>query len=347
MIVSLLDLNPPSPISNTENGETLEIFEAGTGHGALTLHLARAIHAANMPAPAIPEKPSPSFASEKILHFGSPSIEVRQTEVVEGVSDSSTQKGDDVVEETSESQKEEEPQSSISSADLLEPTPPASPEEVVPKSQDDPKKTEYESWKANRRAVLHTLDIHEANSIHAEQVVKNFRHGMYFPHVDFHTGTIEDYVSARLEASSNKPVFDHAILDLPATQNYFEILGKAMKPDGTLIGFCPSITQINACVILAKQKSLPFFLEKVLEIGGGVGTGGKEWDVRLVKPRALLKSEPRAPILWESGKEGVKDIPTDDKPSEVSTAGWEMVCRPKVGAKVFGGGFVGVWRRIA
>ena len=27
--------------------------------------------------------------------------------------------------------------------------------------------------------------------------------------------------------------------------------------------------------------------------------------------------------------------------------GWEMVCRPKVGIRISGGGFVGVWRRMS
>jgi tRNA (adenine57-N1/adenine58-N1)-methyltransferase catalytic subunit len=41
ILTSLLDLQPPYP------GEKVEILEAGTGHGALTLHLARAIHNSN------------------------------------------------------------------------------------------------------------------------------------------------------------------------------------------------------------------------------------------------------------------------------------------------------------
>jgi tRNA (adenine57-N1/adenine58-N1)-methyltransferase len=45
IIVSLLDINPP------KKGEEIHILEAGTGHGALTLHLARAIHGCNPPIP--------------------------------------------------------------------------------------------------------------------------------------------------------------------------------------------------------------------------------------------------------------------------------------------------------
>ncbi|KAJ0272094.1 hypothetical protein Brms1b_003649 [Colletotrichum noveboracense] len=53
MIVSILDLNLPSPGEDPDfdDGPPVEIFEAGTGMGALTLHLARAIHGANPPVP--------------------------------------------------------------------------------------------------------------------------------------------------------------------------------------------------------------------------------------------------------------------------------------------------------
>ncbi len=242
----------------------------------MTLHLARAVHAANTPAPRIP-------------------------------------KASVVAEDDSDQYKE----ASIT----------------------------YEAWRSGRRAIVHTLDLNAAHSQHAEQVVKNFRQGIYFPHVDFHIGTIESYISRRLEETSNEPFLDHGILDLPATHDYFEIVSKAMKPNGTLLAFCPSITQINTCALRSKQLALPLFLEKVLEIGGGIGTGGREWDVRFIKPRALLKTESRYTIS-EPG--GLVAVEAEDKKAseEALTAGGEMVCRPKVGGRVAGGGFVGIWRRI-
>ncbi|KAL5606854.1 hypothetical protein BROUX41_003231 [Berkeleyomyces rouxiae] len=45
LITSLLDLHPDA------SAQPLEIFEAGTGIGGLTLHLARAVHSANAPVP--------------------------------------------------------------------------------------------------------------------------------------------------------------------------------------------------------------------------------------------------------------------------------------------------------
>ena len=263
--------------------EKLEIFEAGTGHGALTLHLARAVHGANTTAPAIPsssvEQPSSSEEDQSVIEAG--------------------------------------------------------------------KAVAYNAWRANRRAVIHTLDSSARHSKHAEVVVKNFRNGMYYPHVDFHVGSIEEYLSSRLSESNNKPFLGHTILDLPSTHLYMDIVGQALKSNGTLITFSPSITQINVCVMHTKDKKLPFFLENVLELGAGIGVGGREWDVRPVKPRAVLKAEAEAKLPTEEGEVSgntLEEIPVPAAPV-APDSGWEMVGRPKVGVRTAGGGFVGVWTR--
>lgn len=263
--------------------EKLEIFEAGTGHGALTLHLARAVHGANTAAPAIPsssvEQPSPSEEDQSVIE-----------------------------------------------AD---------------------KAVAYNAWRANRRAVIHTLDSSARHSKHAEVVVENFRNGVYYPHVDFHVGSIEEYLSSRLTESNNEPFLGRAILDLPSTHLYMDIVGQALKSNGTLITFSPSITQVNVCVMHTKDKKLPFFLENVLELGAGIGAGGREWDVRPVKPRAILKAEAEAKLPTEEGEvsgDTLEEIPVPGAPV-APDSGWEMVCRPKVGVRTAGGGFVGVWRR--
>jgi tRNA (adenine57-N1/adenine58-N1)-methyltransferase len=290
LIVSLLDLHPGVPGDGNE--ETLEIFEAGTGHGALTLHLARAIHAANPPAPPLPPA--------KVMKHSEPAAE--------------------------------------GEAAFLEPDHQGITAEV--KSAVDV----YEAWKSSRRAVIHSLDISEQNSKHAQGTVKNFRRGVYYGNVDFHVGIISEYLSTRL-AESPEPFLDHTILDLPAAHSHLEIVGRALKPNGSVVVFCPSITQINTCVQLVKQKHLPLLLETVLEIGAGVGVGGKEWDVRAVKPRALLKAEAEtrdSPVEGESAKTS----PSDEFEVKTEDSGWEMVCRPKVGGRISGGGFLGLFRRM-
>ena len=219
----------------------------------------------------------------------------------------------------------------------------------------------YAEWRANRRAVVHTLDISGKHSSHAKITVRNFRQGMYFSNVDFHVGSINNYISGRL-AETFEPFFDHAILDLPDTHAFMEVVGKALKPNGKLITFCPSITQINACLLLVKEKKLPFFMESVLETGSAIGVGGREWDVRLVKPRATLKPDTNvegqahhavnegvdsADVQLKSAIAGSSDLSETVSTSIAPPAilGLELVCRPKVGGRVTGGGFLGVWRR--
>ncbi len=52
--MSLLDLNltRPGEEADEDDGAPFEVFEAGTGMGSLSLHIARALHAANPPVPA-------------------------------------------------------------------------------------------------------------------------------------------------------------------------------------------------------------------------------------------------------------------------------------------------------
>jgi tRNA (adenine57-N1/adenine58-N1)-methyltransferase len=288
LIVSLLDLHPTVPDLNNLIEDRLEIFEAGTGQGALTLNLARAIHGANPTAPKIPDSDHGAILDE---------IEAQRKA--------------------------------------------------------------YRDWRANRRAVIHTLDSSGRHSEHARTIVKNFRHGMYYPHVDFHIGSIDEYISSRLVETGNSPFLEHAILDLPETHHYFNIIGKALKPNGSLLTFCPNITQITAELKFARQNKLPLFLEKVVEVGVAVGVGGREWNVRPVKPRALLKAQENAepPESLEETEEALKYAAEDlrviareasgyETPASDDN-GWKIICRPKVGLRIFGGGFVGVWRKMA
>ena len=272
--------------------EKLEIFEAGTGHGALTMFLSRAIHAANtaFPMPAIGE---------------------------EGLAQAE----------------------------------------------------EYNQWLLTRRAVIHTLDISEAHSQHAQGTIKNFRRGIYYHNIDFHTGTIDNYLKPRLQR--DEPFLDHAILDLPDTHLNMNIVCQAMKENSTMITFCPSITQTSACLELVKREQLPLFLECVLEVGGLVGVGGREWDVRRVKVKSrglaqgtstaeqrnsqsngnethLLEAE--RTVVGEPGTAdgiAVRDGSLSSQSVAVQEPAdrWEMVCRPKVGGRLVGGGFVGLWRK--
>lgn len=272
LIVNLLDLHPTVPGNKEASDEKLEIFEAGTGHGSLTIRLARAIHAANT---APPERPQ------------------------------------------------------LNSNDLEA-------------------KAAYDSWRSTRRAVIHTLDNVEKNSAHAEMVIQDFRGGMYYGNIDFHVGSIKEFISKRLEETSGEPFLHHAILDLPDTHANMEIVSKALKPNGMLLIFCPSVTQINKAVLHVKDNDLPLYVENAIEIGGSIGTGGREWDIRPVKPRAVLKAEAagKTPSENEGLYEGSEGQDLEVARAQDTSEGWEMICRPRVGARIVGGGFLGIWRKM-
>lgn len=308
LIASLFDLHisPASPSSSAVEPR-LEILEAGTGHGSLTLHLSRAIHAAN------PFKPS----SEKNCN-----------------------------------------EDAIKQADAAQPG-----ENEVCAVQVDP----LSAWKASRRAVLHTIDVSAKYSKHARKVVSGFRHGLYADNVDFHVGDVSEWVKQELsrradeqtspepssEVGSEKgssspkiPFLTHAFLDLPSTHTHLSTVASALQTDGMLVVFNPSITQIAECMQKIKQESIPLFLDQTLELGTNGTSGGREWDVRAVKPRAAKKEEVPAAAVTSAGEgeQSARDV--EQVKSDAENQTWSLVCRPKVGERVVGGGFLGVFRKM-
>jgi len=300
-----IHVDPARPEDVPERGPSLEILEAGTGHGSLTLHLARAIHAANSPSPFLPQAVPPPIAGAD-----------------------------------AENQSQAEPTDSSSS--------------------------EYDAWRKTRRAVVHTLDISREHSLAARKVVRGFRQGIYAGNVDFNVGSIDRFIDSECHRRGVAgKVFHHILLDLPGVHAYITKAAQGLKPDGTLIVFCPSVTQIAQCVEVIRKQKLPLSYQEVIELGAGYG-GGKQWDVRLSKARkartvqddkvyatAVVKSEG---AVMSSGFFGFlrglfrggapdKPEPTKNIQEAVEDETWYTVCRPSVGHRVVGGGFVGVWRR--
>jgi hypothetical protein len=298
----------------------------------LTLHLARAIHGLNPAPPALTSIHSSVRSSTGESEPGNPNVthsDQVTLPIVEPSADEPSLRNGDVP------SNDQDQQSIHKLTTGLEHK---SAEQVY-----------LEAYLPSRRAVIHTLDISPAFSKHAQNIIRKFRRGLYYRNIDFHIGTILEYLSSRL-ATAPEPFLEHTILDLPSPQEHLEIIGQALKPNGSLIVFCPSITQIADCVKVVQEKSLPFHLESVLELGAGAGVGGREWDVRLVKPRALLKAEAEASKVKEQSEAASDlDSASDGKslPSTSNGSGWAMVCRPKVGSVVTGGGFLGLWRRMS
>ncbi|KAL8973161.1 MAG: hypothetical protein Q9183_000124 [Haloplaca sp. 2 TL-2023] len=208
--------------------------------------------------------------------------------------------------------------------------------------------------KKRRRAVVHTIDVSSKYSTSATKTIDSFRRGMYMRDVDFHVGDVSEWIDRQMQARDRKPFLSHVILDLPASYSHIVRVTSALQVDGKLLVFNPSITQINTAVELVKVKKLPLQLEKIIEIGPAM-TGGRPWNVRFVKPRASLRQamdsklsdtlvssespgeEPEESHFDAAKKGGVLDDGVDE--------GWEIVCRPKPGDRVSGGGFVALWSK--
>lgn len=287
--MSLLDIHVDTPADPLRTEPPLEILEAGTGHGALTLHLSRAVHAANPPQPR--------------------SLPV-----------TTDQEPDDAV--------------------------------YLGESMADLQETALGSWKENRRAIVHTLDISGKHSKHAKKIVQGFRGGMYASNIDFHVGDVSDWIMQQRESrKTEEPFLSHVFLDLPEAGNHLANVAQVLHVNGFLAVFNPSITQIAECVEIIREQKMPYLLDQVVELGAGTI---RQWDVRAVRPRASLKkAEAHQPpdSSSESATESANEQTARDDElaktlAQAEEEKWAMVCRPKAGQQVIGGGFLGLWRRM-
>jgi tRNA (adenine57-N1/adenine58-N1)-methyltransferase catalytic subunit len=287
----LLDINVDTPSEGLRTEPPFEILEAGTGHGALTLHLSRAIHAANPPKPRAPP--------------------------------------------TVEQEEQEEPEDAV----------------YLGESMADLHHTALESWKDNRRAIVHTLDVSSDHSKHAKKIVEGFKRGMYAANVDFHVGDVSDWIAEqKATRQTDEPFLSHVFLDLPMADRHLTNIAPALRVNGMLAIFNPSITQIAACVEAIRDQKMPYLLDQVVELGAGTI---RKWDVRVVQRRATMKKaqvpgspEPlREDVVDPVDGQAVRNEDLAESMAEVADK-WVMVCRPKAGQAVVGGGFLGLWRRM-
>ncbi|KAI9376004.1 S-adenosyl-L-methionine-dependent methyltransferase [Aspergillus egyptiacus] len=329
LIVSLLDIHVTQPCEGDDDQPPLEILESGTGHGSLTLHLSRAIQAANTLPPPIPA------ASQVKYLQGRPIL-------------------------PDEARK-----------DTAQPTTNATSGEEI-----DPIQKAWDAWRAQRKAIIHTVDVSPKFSAHAETIVRDFRRGIYAGNVDFYVGHAENWIaeqirqrtpaaaafSLRRQPRNPDPFLSYAILDMPSANLRIPHVVPILRHNGILAVFMPSVTQIGECVDLIRKQKLPLVLEKAVELGAGISSG-RLWDIRhAVKKRADPSSwlaSADAVAEGESESDSETDAATEESAgsSEAETLVEEtqaqakepesvLVCRPKVGPRIVGGGFVGIWRKV-
>jgi hypothetical protein len=289
--------------------EPLEILEAGTGHGSVTLHLARAIQAANPPVPNL-----------------------------------DMESGGSSVEESSETALE----SGISGNQYTSQI--------------------WQDWRNSRRAIVHSVELSSTYSKHAERkIISGFRRGLYWPHIEFHVANVKDWIDSQLEQRNNTSFLNYVFLDMPSSHRYLRAATNAMRENALIAIFVPSITQIGECIREIKANALPLRMEKALELGEGI-SNGRLWDVRLAFKRAKdpveqseiivsMENDVDESIGEDIDTQGETSVSTSEDDRSSAISGVQsiqgvseeepvMICRPKVGERVIGGGFVGLWRRI-
>lgn len=171
--------------------------------------------------------------------------------------------------------------------------------------------------------------------------------------IDFHVGNVSDWIERHTQARHQERFLSHAILDLPSSHIHVEKVASTLRVDGKLLVFNPSITQINSVVELVKVRKLPLHLERVIEIGHAM-TGGRPWSVHCVRPRALTKDDDGSALTMSSGERAngheeqqsqYNEVDPSEVRAEYEDEGWQLVCRPKPGERISGGGFLAVWSK--
>lgn len=176
-----------------------------------------------------------------------------------------------------------------------------------------------------RGSILHSLDKNEKHIKVGMKNVKQYMRGMYWPDVEFHLtdggpntwlqSDVATYYRSELgRALDNGSFLSGVFLDMPSPELHLERLSEALIVDCPIVVFVPSIMQIWDCLSHIKTQGIKLTLTKVCELMSGSGGGMREWDLRRVSVR-------------ETGQQGV-------------------VMRPKVGVRVVGGGFLGVFRKL-
>ena len=214
----------------------------------------------------------------------------------------------------------------------------------------------------DRQAVIHTVDVSRTHSKHAEKTVKGFRQGIYANDIVFHVGDVSQWIDEQVYnrglGPDQKAFLSHIVLDMPSSVQHVEKAASVLRTHGSFLAFNPSITQIISLVKTVKQLNLPLVLDSVLELGSQ--SGGREWDVRAVIPRAQrvmaqdsgMEDDASRNAEKTSDDVSVADLaeqhPSDEDnpPIHDQVQEIEMVCRPRVGHRVAGGGFLGVWRKM-
>lgn len=166
-----------------------------------------------------------------------------------------------------------------------------------------------------RGAILHSVDRNKIHQENGALNVANYKRGRYAGDVEFGLAELPlEWVKQYPGQLTLHGVF----LDLPDPHLYLGDLAKVLALEATLVVFCPSITQLLKCKQYLVDKhnageKVDLSFVRAMELPPGNGGGTREWDISSVVAK--------------------------------STGERVDICRPKVGERVVGGGFIGVFKR--
>ncbi|KAE9987772.1 hypothetical protein EG328_001587 [Venturia inaequalis] len=328
LIVNLLDLHPPVPEDTIYDDNPLQILEVGTGQGSLTLHIAKAIHGYNESARL---KASSNVTDDKPgLEDDTRKAILHTTDVVE----KHAQHAKKIVQGFRHGLYASNVDFHIGTMEDFFRT---ITEKTTGETKDQSSPSPPSDWPSSEPPSSNPPTTETSPS----------------PPTSIYTPP----------QPSTPPFLSHIIIDTPSAHKNIQLASKYLLQGGKLITFSPSITQIGECTELIKRLHLPLDQDTVLELGQNI-SGGKVWDVRAITPRieerraeqARLK-EAKRKVMERAGESNdnaeidalssVEAVEEEAAEKAVEEQKFVMVCRPKVGKLIIGGGFVGVWRKMA
>ncbi|ODV70679.1 uncharacterized protein CYBJADRAFT_170046 [Cyberlindnera jadinii NRRL Y-1542] len=169
-----------------------------------------------------------------------------------------------------------------------------------------------------RGAVLHSIDRNEAHSNVGKRTIRQFRRGMYIDDVEFHLAESPSEWLSRADhwksLDPSEEFLSGAFLDLPDLSGAMGPLSKYLKQDAPLVVFCPSITQILDVLTTIREEDIKLTHIRTVQLMPGMGGGLQDWDTRHTRVKV-------------TGEESI-------------------ICRPRVGSRLVGGGFVAVFKKL-
>ncbi|KAK9455162.1 S-adenosyl-L-methionine-dependent methyltransferase [Dipodascopsis uninucleata] len=187
-----------------------------------------------------------------------------------------------------------------------------------------------------RKALIDTLDRSKRFSKIGKQNVLEYRCGKYKKDVHFHSELTPTEFLWKQEESEGPIQYNAVFLDLPNPHFELESLRDRVRPHAPIVLFVPSVTQVIDALQHITEMKLPFAHDRTVELlPGNMGGSMRNWDVR----RATVRSSIDTSGESANCKESEEDIDIDRKPER------KWVCRPMVGERVVGGGFVLLLRR--